>query len=195
VPSVAGTGPLRGTAPDAELMRAFTAGERWAAEALYTRLAPRLFGLGRAMLGDPAQAEDLVQDTFVKVWRAAPSYDPARGGLDTWVLLMARNLAIDAIRRQVLRQRAMAAHRAQPPGYAEPGPERLVVTRDLADRARAAMRELTAGQRAALQLAYFGGRTAAEVAELEGIPVGTAKTRVRAALLKLRTALEDNDEL
>lgn len=196
MPSVGGTRPCGGTAgSDAELMRAFAAGQRWAAETLYTRLAPRVFGLGRAMPGDPAQAEDLVQDTFVKMWRTASGYDPARGGLDTWVLLVARSLAIDAIRHRVLQQRTLAAHRAQPRSHAEPGPEGLVVTRDLADRARAAMNELTAGQRAALELAYFSGRTAAEVAELEGIPVGTAKTRIRTALLKLRTALEDHDEL
>jgi RNA polymerase sigma-70 factor (ECF subfamily) len=195
VPAVAGARPSGGTVPDAELVRAFAAGERWAAEALYGRLAPRVFGLGRVMLGDPAQAEDLVQDTFVKAWHKAASYDPARGGLDTWVLLVARSLAVDAIRHRVLQQRTLAAHRAQPAGPAEPGPEGLAVTRDLADRARQAMGELSAGQRAALELAYFGGRTAAEVAELEGIPVGTAKTRIRTALLKLRTALEDHDEL
>ncbi len=195
-PAVAGTRPSGGTEPsDAELSQAFAAGKRWAAEALYSRLAPRVFGLGRVMLGDPAQAEDLVQDTFVKAWRKASSYDPDRGSLDTWVLLVARSLAVDAIRHRVLQQRTLAAHRAQPPGPAEPGPEGLAVTRDLAHRARRAMGELSAGQRAALELAYFGGRTAAEVAELEGIPVGTAKTRIRTALLKLRTALEDRDEL
>jgi RNA polymerase sigma-70 factor (ECF subfamily) len=154
-------------------MRAFAAGLRWAADELCIRLAPRVFGLGRGMLGDAAQAQDLVQDTFVKMWRKASSYDATRGSLDTWVLLVARSVAIDAIRHRVLRQRTLAAHQAQPDQPAEPGPERVVETRDLADRARRAMRQLSAGQRAALELACFGGKTSSEVAELEGVPVGT----------------------
>ena len=73
----------------------------------------------------------------------------------------------------------------------EPGPDQLAETADLSERARGAMAALTAGQRAALELAYFGGKTSAEVAELEGIPLGTAKTRIRTALLKLREALQE----
>jgi RNA polymerase sigma-70 factor (ECF subfamily) len=77
----------------------------------------------------------------------------------------------------------------------QPGPEREVEARDLVERARAAMGSLTAGQRAALELAYFHGKTSAEVAEVEGIPIGTAKTRIRSALAKLREALEIHREL
>jgi RNA polymerase sigma-70 factor (ECF subfamily) len=77
----------------------------------------------------------------------------------------------------------------------EPGPEDRAETRDLADRARRAMDSLSPGQRAALELAYFGGKTSAEVAELEGIPVGTAKTRIRTALIRLREALEVEHEV
>jgi RNA polymerase sigma factor (sigma-70 family) len=175
---------------DAQLVHAFLGRDPSAAEALYERFAPRVFGLGMVMLGNAAQAEDLVQDTFVKVWRKAATFDASRGSLDTWVLLVARSLAIDLIRRRVLETRIMAAQQEPNEVAPGPGPEDLVETLDLADRARRAMHALTPGQRAALELAYFQGKTSSEVAELEGIPVGTAKTRIRAALVKLREALE-----
>jgi len=147
------------------------------------------------MLGNAAQAEDLVQDTFVKVWRKASTFDSARGSLDTWVLLVARSLAIDLIRRRVLETRILASQQEPTELSVAPGPEEFAETRDLTDRARQAMNALTPGQRAALELAYFQGKTSAEVAELEGIPVGTAKTRIRTALVKLREALEVQHEL
>jgi RNA polymerase sigma-70 factor (ECF subfamily) len=175
-------------------MRAFVRKDPNAAREMYERFAPRVFGLGLVMLGNPAQAEDLVQDTFVKVWRTAPSYDPSRGSLDTWVLLIARSLAIDLIRRRVLETRTLATQE-DPESAVEAGPEGRVEAKDLVDRARAAMVSLTPGQRAALELAYFHGKTSVEVAELEGIPIGTAKTRIRSALAKLREALEVDHEL
>jgi RNA polymerase sigma-70 factor (ECF subfamily) len=176
------------------LIRSFARRDPAAARELYERFAPRVFGLGMVMLGNAAQAEDLVQDTFVKVWRNAGTFDPTRGSLDTWVLLIARSLAIDLIRRRVLETRIMSAQE-DPATLAEAGPEEQIETRDLVDRARQAMAALSPGQRAALELAYFGGKTSAEVAELEGIPVGTAKTRIRSALFKLREALEVEREL
>src|SRR5205085_6810592 len=91
----------RDETPDAPIMRAFAHGEAGAAEELYDRYAPRIYGLGMVMLGNDASAQDLVQDTFVKLLRNADRYDPARGKLDTWVLLVARSLAIDGIRRRV----------------------------------------------------------------------------------------------
>jgi RNA polymerase sigma-70 factor, ECF subfamily len=180
--------------PGPDLMRDFRRRDPNAAQEMYDRFAPRVYGLGLVMLGNPAQAEDLVQDTFVKVWRNASSYDASRGSLDTWVLLIARSLAIDLIRRRVLETRTMAGQE-DPELAIEPGPEGKVETHDLVERARAAMVTLTPGQKAALELAYFQGKTSAEVAELEGIPIGTAKTRIRSALAKLREALEVEREL
>jgi len=176
---------------DTALMRAFAARDAAAAEELYRRFASRIYGLGIVMLGDDAAAQDLVQDTFVKLWRSAARYDPVRGRLDTWVLLVARSLAIDALRRRVLDVRTLDRSAVRGETSPEPGPEDHATTADLSERARRAMQALSAGQRAALELAYFGGKTSAEVAELEGIPVGTAKTRIRTALLKLREALEE----
>jgi RNA polymerase sigma-70 factor (ECF subfamily) len=175
-------------------MRAFARRDPGAASELYARFAPRIFGLGMVMLGNPSQAEDLVQDTFVKVWRTAPSYDPNRGSLDTWILLIARSLAVDLLRRRVLETKTMARENPREESL-EAGPEEQAETRDLSERARRAMESLSAGQRAALELAYFGGKTSAEVAEMEGIPVGTAKTRIRTALIRLRESLELEHEV
>ena len=176
---------------DAALMRAFAARDQGAADMLYGRFASRIYGLGIVMLGSDAAAQDLVQDTFVKLWRSADRYDVTRGKLETWVLLVARSLAIDSLRRRVLEARSLEATGV--PSDADPaaGPEELAETGDLADRARRAMQQLSGEQRAALELAYFGGKTSAEVAELEGIPVGTAKTRIRSALLRLREAMSE----
>jgi RNA polymerase sigma-70 factor, ECF subfamily len=182
------------TGSGAELMRAFARRDPRAADELYARFAPRIYGLGMVMLGNPAHAEDLVQDTFVKVWRNVNAYDPSRGSVDTWVLLIARSLAVDLIRRKVLETRILASQEA-PEASDEAGPEEHAESRDMADRARKAMDGLSPGQRAALELAYFGGKSSTEVAELEGIPVGTAKTRIRTALMKLREALEVQHEL
>src|SRR5918999_3437337 len=182
--------------PDADqrLMRSFAARDPGAADTLYRRFAGRIYGLGIVMLGSDAQAQDLVQDTFVKLWRSAERYDRSRGGLDTWVLLIARSLAIDAIRRRVLEARTLE-HVERPSEVDEdPGPDDVAITLDLTDRARRAMAGLPPEQRAALELAYLGGKTSAEISDLEGIPIGTAKTRVRAALLRLRDALRAEDE-
>lgn len=176
---------------DAALMRAFASREPAAAGELFERFASRVYGLGVVMLGNDAAAEDLVQDTFVKLWRSAERYDASRGKLETWVLLVARSLAIDALRRRVLDARTVERSTPASETATDPSPEELAELVDLSARARRAMSDLTPGQRAALELAYFGGKTSAEVAELEGIPLGTAKTRIRSALLKLRTALEE----
>jgi len=183
----------KGWGDDAALMAAFSAREPAAASELYERFASRVFGLGKVMLGNDAAAEDLVQDTFVKLWRTADRFDAGRGKLETWVLLVARSLAIDALRRRVLDARTLERTAPRAETSDDPSPEHVAETVDLSQRARRAMAELTAGQRAALELAYFGGKTSAEVAELEGIPIGTAKTRIRAALLKLREALAEED--
>ncbi len=176
---------------DSALMRAFVARDASAANTLYGRFASRIYGLGIVMLGSDAAAQDLVQDTFVKIWRKAATYDVTRGKLETWILLMARSLAIDALRRRVVEARSLEA--AGRPREADPaaGPEELAETHDLTGRARRAMARLSGEQRSALELAYFGGRTSAEVAEMEGIPVGTAKTRIRAALMRLREAMAE----
>jgi RNA polymerase sigma-70 factor, ECF subfamily len=182
---------------DQALMAAFVARDERAAGALYDRFASRVYGLGIVMLGNDHAAQDLVQDTFVKLWRTAARFDPERGRLETWILLTARSLAIDLLRRRVLESRSLQELGPPPVHDPAPGPDDLAATADLASRARRAMTKLSNEQRSALELAYFGGRTTAEVAALEGIPQGTAKTRIHAALLKLRAemAKEADDDV
>src|SRR5207244_325924 len=96
---------------DPSLIRGFAKGDRQASEGLYDRYSSRIYGLGLVMLGNEAAAEDLVQDTFVKLLRTADNFDPGRGSLDTWVLLVARSLALDSLRRRVLESRTLEATR------------------------------------------------------------------------------------
>jgi RNA polymerase sigma-70 factor (ECF subfamily) len=182
---------------DQALMAAFVERDEGAAGVLYDRFSSRVFGLGIVMLGNDQSAQDLVQDTFVKLWRTAARFDPERGRLETWILLTARSLAIDLLRRRVLESRSLQELGPPPVRDPSPGPDDLAATADLAGRARRAMTKLSNEQRSALELAYFGGRTTAEVAALEGIPQGTAKTRIHAALLKLRAemAKEADDDV
>jgi RNA polymerase sigma-70 factor (ECF subfamily) len=177
-------------------MRRFAQRDPSAADTVYARFSSRIYGLGIVMLGSDAAAQDLVQDTFVKLWRSADRYDASRGKLETWVLLVARSLAIDALRRRVLEVRALLTLGPLAEADPRPQPDDLAATADLVDRARRAMDRLSGEQRAALELAYFGGKTSAEVAEMEGIPLGTAKTRIRSALLRLReTMAEENRDV
>jgi len=177
---------------DAALMRAFARRDPRAAGELFRLFASRIYGLGFVILGSDAAAQDLVQDAFVKLWRSADRYDKSRGKLETWVLLIARSLAIDTLRRRVLDSRSLQTLGAPQEADPAPGPDDLAATRDMAERAGRAMATLSGEQRAALELAYFGGKTSAEVAELEGIPLGTAKTRIRTGLLRLREALTED---
>jgi RNA polymerase sigma-70 factor (ECF subfamily) len=177
---------------DAALMSAFASRDPGAADVLYERFASRIYGLGIVMLGSDAAAQDLVQDAFVKIFRSAERYDTTRGKLETWVLLVARSLAIDSLRRRVLEARSLEATGKPREDDPSAGPDDLAVIGDLIERARRAMARLTGEQRAALELAYFGGKTSSEVAELEGIPVGTAKTRIRTALLRLRESMAED---
>jgi RNA polymerase sigma-70 factor (ECF subfamily) len=180
---------------DATVMAAFQEKAPGAAEALYDRYASRVYGLGLALLRNPTDAEDLVQGTFLKAWRRASTFDPNRGALDTWFLLIARGLAIDLIRRRTLEAKKLSANPIRSEVSEEPGPEQYAEQYDLIRRAREAMNELPPAQRAALERAYIEGRTSTEVAALEGIPLGTAKTRIRLGIITLRkTLLEKHAE-
>src|SRR5437763_239223 len=122
---------------DQGLMRAFASGDGSAGERLYERYSSRIYGLGLVMLGNEAAAEDLVQDSFVKLLRSAERYDPARGSLDTWVLLVARSLALDALRRRVLDAGVLQASRPAGGARRAPAPPGL---RRVPRRARVARR-------------------------------------------------------
>jgi RNA polymerase sigma-70 factor, ECF subfamily len=173
----------------ASLMVGLLQRESWAAAAFYDRYASRIYGLGLVLLGNKTDAEDLVQDTFLKVWRRGSSFDPQRGSLDAWILLNARSLAIDLLRRRTLEARSLSSGRWRPDVSDEPSPESYAEHRDQMRRARTAMDRLPHGQRSAVELSYLGQRSSTQVAKLQGIPPGTVKSRIHAGIATLRQAL------
>ena len=177
-------------ASDDTLLASFALGDPDAAAAFIRRYQGRIYGLARSMVGDPALAEDVAQEAFLRAWRHAPAYDPRRGSVHTWLLVITRNLAIDAMRMR----------RAQPVDPAALGdldveagphgsPEALAEVSADVRAVRVALAELPVEQRQALVLAALCGRTAKEISEIEAIPLGTAKTRIRTGLLKVRSSM------
>jgi len=179
---------------DAGLMTALLQGDHMAAEALYGRFAKRIRGLGLALLGNTIDAEDLVQDTFLKIWRAGSAFDPRRGSLEGWILMNARSLAIDALRRRTSEARALRSQPSHLDVSDDPSPEWYAEHHDLMRRVRKAMDRLSPGQRSALELAYLGQHSSGHVAELQGIPRGTVKSRIRAGIASLRATIVDSGQ-
>jgi RNA polymerase sigma factor (sigma-70 family) len=178
---------------DEALLAGLAAGQTAAAAAFVRRYQARVYGLVITIVRDPGTAEDVAQETFVRAWRNAGTYDPRRGRVATWLLTIARNAAIDAmrVRRPEPLDPEIVAARLQPAGGAVDEPSALHERAPVRD----ALAELPEPQRRALFLAAYAGRTAREIGELENAPVGTIKTRIRAAMSKLRDALEARNEL
>ncbi|MBX6357267.1 MAG: sigma-70 family RNA polymerase sigma factor [Micromonosporaceae bacterium] len=165
------------------------AGDREAAAAFVRRFQARVYGLAVAVVGVPAQAEEIAQETFVRAWRNAGGYDPRRGRVATWLLTIARNSAVDVLR---LRRDVPVEPQALVAVLTAPGETEVDGEADrVADvvRVRDALRELPREQATAVVMSVFYGLTAGEIAEREKIPLGTAKTRIRAGLGRLRDRL------
>jgi RNA polymerase sigma-70 factor (ECF subfamily) len=184
----------RTTEGDAALMTAFVRMEPDAARRLYDRFAPRIYGLGLFLFRNQTDAEDLVQDTFLKVWRTGSAFDPVRGPLDAWILLSARSLAIDLLRRRSAEARKVSSMPRVSEGSDDEGPERHAVVGDLFRRASEAMAHLPQRQRSVLELTYLGQRSTKEAAELMRIPHGTVKSRASAGIATLQKAFQGDDD-
>ncbi len=171
-------------------------GEMAAFELIYDRHSSVAFSLAYRICGTRTGAEEVVQEAFLALWRSGARYDRARGSVRTWVLGIVHNRAIDALRRNVVHDR----RRASDEGLAErvEASERTdlqVLQTDEAREIRAAIDTLPDEQARVIELAYFGGFTHTEIAELTGAPVGTIKGRMRLGLEKLRGALEQSGAL
>ena len=176
---------------DLELIHRLTSRDDGAFEALYRRYAPACYGVALRVLRQQFLAQEVVHDTFLTVWNAPDAYDPSRGEFRTFLLSMVHHRAVDAVRRE---QRLHDLERRANP---EPVPdedvmEAVVEEADLADRrqqVREALSDLPQEQRRLLELMYFRGWTQSRIAEEEGIPIGTVKSRVFAAMRRLREAM------
>jgi RNA polymerase sigma-70 factor (ECF subfamily) len=170
-------------AGDADLLAAVADGDRGdPLRELYRRYASRIYGLGVQLLSERGLAEELVQETFVRVWRNAGRFDPARGSPATFIFTIARRLAIDLWRRPSSRPIEI-----DPPLPSEDDVDRLVVGLGVRD----ALDSLTEPHRQVLELSYRDHLKQGEIAEKLGIPLGTVKTRTYHALRSLRSALEE----
>jgi RNA polymerase sigma-70 factor (ECF subfamily) len=176
---------------DAELIRRISAKDAEALSLLYDRFAPVLFGLSLRILRDARDAEDVLQEVFIQVFRDAPRYEPERASPRTWLCTIARSRALDRLRSL----RAAGKHIADgdPPELdaaapAAGAPQDQVL---LARHVEMQLAKLSEKERAVLTLAYFDGYTQEEIAEKLGEPLGTVKSRTRAALTKLKGFLGD----
>jgi RNA polymerase sigma-70 factor (ECF subfamily) len=176
-------------ASDEALLAGLGTGDRDAALAFVRRFQSRVYGLAVLIVRDAGRAEDVAQEAFARAWRHAGAYDARRGSVTTWLLTITRNLAIDAVR--VERARPADPTEAVDLRVADGiDPGEAAVHAAEVGRVTTALSRLPHEQRRALVLASLYGRSAREVSELEGIPLGTAKTRIRTALLRVRDDLD-----
>jgi RNA polymerase sigma factor (sigma-70 family) len=183
---------MTGPVPDETLLAGLGAGDADLAATFVRRFQGLVFGVALTVLGDTGAAEDVAQQAFERAWRYAPAFDPRRGSVRGWLTTITHNLAVDAIR----------ASRSAPVdpadltellGEVTETPEGFAVARDRASGLRRALRGLPPEQARAVAMAGIYGMTAQEIAAAEGVPLGTAKTRIRYGMHKLRVALVPDD--
>jgi RNA polymerase sigma-70 factor (ECF subfamily) len=171
-----------------ERLLALTAlGDRRAFDTLYQRTNAKLFGVCLRILQDRAEAEDALQDAYVKIWRYAERYAAARARPMTWMIAIARNLCIDRLRSR--RSPAAALEAAAAVEDAALRPDERAMARGEAKRLMDCIRGLGDGEARLIRIAYFGGLTYAALAERDGLPLGTIKSKMRRALAALRECL------
>ena len=180
------SGDEKGLPTDLALVAAIRSGEQSAMAALYDRYSSVVYSVALRVLGDTGAAEDILQEVFLQLWRNPGSFDASRGNLGAWLAVIARNRAIDGLRKRRPESDIEDVVLSIEPDLA-----------DEADRARAAQKlrgllgTMPAAQRAALEMAYFEGLTHTEIAAKTGEPLGTIKTRIRAGLTTLRKAFQE----
>ena len=161
--------------------------DREAFTGLFNHFAPRVKSYLTRMGASAAAAEELAQETMLTVWRKAAQFDPARAGASTWIFTIARNLRIDALRRD----RPAPAEEDPTDSEPEPAADVLVFAAERDDRVRGALRTLSREQAEVIELSFFSEAPHSEIAERLGLPLGTVKSRLRLAMGRLRSLLED----
>jgi RNA polymerase sigma-70 factor (ECF subfamily) len=176
---------------DEELMQLVAGGDARAFELIYERHSTAVFSLAYRIGGVRATAEEVAQEAFLAIWRSGARYDRARGSVRTWLLGVAHNRAIDTLRRTTARERRQTSDE-QAADWIE-APERTdaeVARREEARSVRVLLDELPSEQRRVVELAYFGGFTHEQIAQMLDSPLGTVKGRMRLALEKMRSSLD-----
>lgn len=167
-------------------------GDTRAFEIVFDRHGAVAFSLAYRMCGRRALAEDIVQEAFLSLWRTGARYDPTRGSVRSWVLSAVHNRAIDAFRRESIREGKTVADEGLSERIEEPvRTADEVERRDEAREIRTALDSLPGEQRRVIELAYFGGFSHSEIADQLGLPAGTVKGRMRLGLSKLRLVVAD----
>jgi len=172
-----------------ELLGRSARGDQAAFARLYDDTAPRVHGLVLRVVRDPAQAEEVTQEVFLEVWRTASRFDRSRGSALSWLLTMAHRRAVDRVRSAEAASRNETTYHRQNPAVEHDQTAETAESSLEARRVRDALDALTDVQREALELAYFGGYTHTEVATMLDLPVGTAKTRIRDGLIRMRDTM------
>lgn len=178
---------------EGRLLQRVAVGDRDAFAQLYDVVSRNVFGLVRSVVRDRALAEEVTQEAFLQVWTQAPRFRPEMGSAVAWISMVAHRRAVDRVRsEEASRARMQRDQRLE--ATTTPGPEGAVVDQLDRQRVRAALSQLTEVQRRAIELAFYGGHTYHEVAVLLDIPAGTAKTRIRDGMIRLRDALGVGDD-
>jgi len=175
---------------DVESLRAIARGDEQALAALYDRYNRILFSLAQRILNDREDAADVLQEVFLQVWKTASSFDEKRGRPFTWFAVMTRSRAIDRVRSRASRRRVIDESGEMLPVQDEvSGGLQAIAHSERRETVSAALRQLPEAQRSTLLLAYFEGLSQTEIAEQTGTPLGTVKTRMRSAMIRLRELL------
>jgi RNA polymerase sigma-70 factor, ECF subfamily len=175
---------------DEDVMQLVRRGDARAFEVIYERHSAAAFSLAYRMMGTRSRAEDVTQDAFLSMWRSGARYDRARGSVRTWVLGIVHHRAIDALRRATVHDRRRAGDEGIEERFeARERTDAEAARREEAGAVRSALATLPADQVQVLELAYFGGFTHTEIAEILDAPVGTVKGRMRLGLKKMRAQL------
>jgi RNA polymerase sigma factor (sigma-70 family) len=180
------------TYDDASLGKLIAERDPDALEELYDRHGGACYGLARRVVGDEQLSQDVVQEVFLAIWRGAATYDGSRGSLSTWLFALTHHKSVDAVRRSQRHSGRRAPEDAlTTEADPAPGVDEQAMASVRRDEVRAALADLPEPQRKALMLAYFGGYSQSEIAQLTGTPLGTVKTRTLAALRRLRGVLDE----
>lgn len=174
-----------------EAMKRLAEGDRSALEEIYQATSAKLFGICLRILGDLGEAEDALQDVYVSLWQRAKNYDPERASPISWLAVIARNRAIDRLRKSKVRSGAVSVDEALELPDREPLADAILESGERSARIHHCLGTLEERQQDAIRTAFFEGRTYAALAEQNGVPLGTMKSWVRRGLARLKRCLEE----